>query len=417
MVIESNKSSDDYLDVHILSETMVETSSPPPSPEENDKIFEIRKVEINAANEEINGGQVLQERNKSISELENAEVQVLTSEFKNNSEMVPAENLTVTGAKAYYYSQLSVMLFEKAVTENPGFPEDLDRVHTWFIKDLSEAQKLVCLRELLSLISPSQHRFLFTSVSFDSLQDKDDENVWLDLAIRETQKLLTSPNSKLGALEKETRGNLETRLKTLDLTPGESLFHGMNVISKSKLPLSSTQDSENFPLSLASSTSNSSVDLAPSLTPSASALPLNTTSSNHVAESPAISKDTATSKFSSFISFAPNGELTESLKPTTNPLYGKAPPGFLSPNASEFRPSEPSCYSDVFLSNFTQWLRLLRLHKYSECLKPHYDQCKLGLLEYNESELEQAGVCAMGARRKILRLFERIKEEKNILHF
>lgn len=435
MVVESIKLAKEDFSVHMLSDTKDTTSSPPTSPEETNKVMETKDVENNSIliikdekDEKI--------ENIPVSDVvfdEESKIPVLScSDDQNNPEMVPDENPTVSGAKAYYYSQLSVMLFEKAVGENPAFPEDLDRVHTWFVKDLSDAQKLVTLRELLSLISPSQHRFLFTSVSFDSEKSGgDEETVWLDLAMSETQKILKSPASKLGALEKETKGKLENRLQSLDLTPGPSLFSGLNVSSKNKLPLSagpnhssstielalaSVSDRSDSPaLSIDSQLSNSSVNIAPSSVASAIdlAASLAPAASLQQSASPVPSlTDSTISKFSSFLNLQ-NAPPVKT-QPPVNPLAGKAPPGFLSPNASEFRPSEPSCYSDVYLSDFAQWLRLLRLHKYTDCLKPHHDKDKLNFLNYSETDLEQAGVCAMGARRKFLRLFERIKEEKNI---
>ena len=422
MVVESIKLAKEDFSVHMLSGTNDTTSSPPTSPEETNKVMETKDVESNniLISKDEKGEKI---ENIPVSDVvfdEESKIPVLgCSDDQSNPEMVPDENPTVSGAKAYYYSQLSVMLFEKAVGENPAFPEDLDRVHTWFVKDLSDAQKLVTLRELLSLISPSQHRFLFTSVSFDSEKSGgDEETVWLDLAMSETQKILKSPASKLGALEKETKGRLENRLQSLDLTPGPSLFSGLNVSSKSKLPLSagpnhssstielalaSISDRPGSPaLSIDSQLSNSSVNIAPS---SAASL------QQSASPVPSLTEST-TSKFSSFLNLQSAPPVKS--QPPVNPLAGKAPPGFLSPNASEFRPSEPSCYSDVYLSDFAQWLRLLRLHKYTDCLKPHYDKDKLKFLNYSETDLEQAGVCAMGARRKFLRLFERIKEEKNI---
>ncbi len=304
--------------------------------------------------------------------------------------------------KAYYYSQLSVMLFEKAVGENANFPEELDRVHSWFVKDLSDSQKLVCLHELLSLMNPSQHRFLFTSVFFESAQDTEDETVWLDLAMSENQKRIH--NDPLSP----SLDNVTTKLEALDLTMGDSLFSGVRM-SKNKL---------NF-------------DRSPS--PHVSTRTTKTESvkdfmSNN--DDDMESESSGTSKFSSFMKSSDGNDRKLSIShenildapaprskknsgASSNALPCKAPPGFLSPNAQEFRPSEPSCHSDVFVTDFVQWLRLLRLHKYIDSLSPLYNADRVSLLKSDEAALEAAGVGAMGARKKFMRLFERIQQESD----
>lgn len=297
--------------------------------------------------------------------------------------------------KAYYYSQLSIMLFERAVEENPAFPEDLDRVHSWFTKELSDAQKLVCLHELLSLISPSQHSFLFTSVAFDTHQSGEDEAVWLDLAMSEAQKQQSTRASN------ETINKLEDRLKSLDLRPGESLFSGLKV-TKSKFP------AEKFEIVAPPDDLLAASD---SLTSSQSQLQI------PQCLSPASSSDT--SKFSAILKMPIKGEeqqpqLHKNKQYSTPLAPGNAPPGFLSPTAPEFRPSEPSCYSEIYTTDFSKWLRLLRLHKYDACLTPVHAKDKVELLKYTDNQLEAEGVAALGARTKLLRLFARVRNELSL---
>lgn len=323
-------------------------------------------------------------------------------ENNNNNNLDPSMEL----GKAYYYSQLSVMLFEKAVEENAKFPEELDRVHSWFVKDLSDAQKLVCLHELLSLMNPSQHRFLFTSVFFESAQGTEDETVWLDLAMTENQKRMrTDPPPPA------SHDNVITKLEALDLTMGDSLFSGVRV-SKNKL---------NF--------ERSPSPHVPTKTTKTDSVKNNNSNSN---DDDSASESSGTSKFSSFMKSSDaddRNKLTisnERISPTKSAAFaprsknnsaaslsGKAPPGFLSPNAQEFRPSEPSCNADVFVTDFVQWLRLLRLHKYTDSLSPLYDADRVSLLKSDEAALEVAGVAALGARKKFLRLFERIQQESD----
>lgn len=58
------------------------------------------------------------------------------------------------------------------------------------------------------------------------------------------------------------------------------------------------------------------------------------------------------------------------------------------------------------LNNIPAWLKLLRLHKYTDCLKDiHWKE----LIELNDEQLEEKGVKALGARRKLLKAFDVIK--------
>jgi hypothetical protein len=296
-----------------------------------------------------------------------------------------SESMNMGSCKAFYYSQLSIMLFEREVEGNPAFPEDLDRVHRWFTKELSDAQKLVCLHELLSLISPSQHRFLFTSVAFDTHQNGEEEASLLDLAGSEAQKRQSTRSSN------ETINKLEDRLKSLDLRLGESLFAGLKV-AKSKF---STEKIEIFE-SPKHNRDTVSLSTSASFTSSQSQLPSCLT--------PISSSDT--SKFSAILKMPKEDELF--LKP------GNAPPGFLSPAAPEFRPSEPSCYAEIYETDLSKWLRLLRLHKYDACLVPVHEKDKIELLKFDDKRLEAEGVATLGARKKLLRLFKRVRNELSV---
>lgn len=293
-------------------------------------------------------------------------------------------------SKAHFYSQLSIVLFEQAMTENESFPVDLDRVHSWFTKELSDAQKLVCLHGLLSFMTTSQHQFLFTSVAFDSPFDGH-ESEWLNQAMDDA--------AAKAAKEASTNTN---RLKQMDLTPGENLFDGLNY-SKSKFPSEKDIPTTASPVhSLASENENlSTMPLPYSYFTDHETTTTEPSSLNSSFSSSTGNASPSSSRFSNLMKMP---------KET-----GKAPPGFLSPNAIEFRPSEPSCHSDVYMVDFAQWLRLLRLHKYSETLGPVFENDKIALLKMSDEQLKAVGVSALGARRKFLRLFERIREEKQLL--
>ena len=63
------------------------------------------------------------------------------------------------------------------------------------------------------------------------------------------------------------------------------------------------------------------------------------------------------------------------------------------------------------LSNIPAWLKLLRLHKYTDCLK---DVPWEELIELDNDDLEAKGVIALGARRKLLKAFDVVKKAHSL---
>lgn len=63
------------------------------------------------------------------------------------------------------------------------------------------------------------------------------------------------------------------------------------------------------------------------------------------------------------------------------------------------------------LNNIPAWLKLLRLHKYTDCLK---DVPWKELVEFDNDQLESKGVIALGARRKLLKAFEVVKSSVDV---
>jgi hypothetical protein len=64
-------------------------------------------------------------------------------------------------------------------------------------------------------------------------------------------------------------------------------------------------------------------------------------------------------------------------------------------------PTDPSLLQDI-----PAWLRSLRLHKYTDNLK---DLKWTDLIELDDKQLEDRGVNALGARRKMIKVFEQVK--------
>ena len=59
------------------------------------------------------------------------------------------------------------------------------------------------------------------------------------------------------------------------------------------------------------------------------------------------------------------------------------------------------------LENIPAWLKILRLHKYTDCLKDiHWRD----LIEFDDAKLEAQGVKALGARTKLLKTFDAVKK-------
>ncbi|EKD13046.1 SAM domain-containing protein [Drepanopeziza brunnea f. sp. 'multigermtubi' MB_m1] len=83
---------------------------------------------------------------------------------------------------------------------------------------------------------------------------------------------------------------------------------------------------------------------------------------------------------------------------------GRSPRGRRGSSKPPEDPTDPSLLQDI-----PSWLRSLRLHKYTDNLK---DMNWTELVELDEKALEERGVNALGARRKMLKVFEQVKEAK-----
>ncbi|KAK3178796.1 Flap-structured DNA-binding and RNA-binding protein [Lepraria neglecta] len=83
---------------------------------------------------------------------------------------------------------------------------------------------------------------------------------------------------------------------------------------------------------------------------------------------------------------------------------GRSPRGRRGTSKPPEDPTDPSLLQDI-----PTWLRSLRLHKYTDNLK---DYKWTELVELDDKGLEDRGVNALGARRKMLKVFEQVKEAK-----
>ncbi|GAW22343.1 hypothetical protein ANO14919_118800 [Xylariales sp. No.14919] len=83
---------------------------------------------------------------------------------------------------------------------------------------------------------------------------------------------------------------------------------------------------------------------------------------------------------------------------------GRSPRGRRGTSKPPEDPTDPTLLQDI-----PSWLRSLRLHKYTDNLK---DMKWTDLIELDDEALEKRGVNALGARRKMLKVFEQVKDAK-----
>ncbi|KAF2788022.1 hypothetical protein K505DRAFT_256467 [Melanomma pulvis-pyrius CBS 109.77] len=83
---------------------------------------------------------------------------------------------------------------------------------------------------------------------------------------------------------------------------------------------------------------------------------------------------------------------------------GRSPRGRRGSSKPPEDPTDPNLLQDI-----PSWLRSLRLHKYTDNLK---DLKWVDLVELDDEGLEKRGVNALGARRKMLKVFEQVREAK-----
>lgn len=84
-------------------------------------------------------------------------------------------------------------------------------------------------------------------------------------------------------------------------------------------------------------------------------------------------------------------------------VRGRSPRGRRGSSKPPEDPTDPTLLQDI-----PSWLRSLRLHKYTDNLK---DMKWNDLIELDDKALEQRGVNALGARRKMLKVFDQVKGE------
>ncbi|CAN3362631.1 RNA-binding protein Vts1p [Diutina catenulata] len=97
----------------------------------------------------------------------------------------------------------------------------------------------------------------------------------------------------------------------------------------------------------------------------------------------------------------------DSKRPSGSSLAQTSPPTCSSPPQGSNSSMPLEVTNLDMLQNIPAWLKLLRLHKYTDCLK---DVPWQELVELDNDALEAKGVIALGARRKLLKAFDVVKK-------
>ncbi|KAK1769187.1 hypothetical protein QBC33DRAFT_447785 [Phialemonium atrogriseum] len=88
-------------------------------------------------------------------------------------------------------------------------------------------------------------------------------------------------------------------------------------------------------------------------------------------------------------------------------VRGRSPRGRRGSSKPPEDPTDPALLQDI-----PSWLRSLRLHKYTDNLK---DMKWTDLIQLDDKQLEERGVNALGARRKMLKVFEQVRGKATTL--
>lgn len=114
-----------------------------------------------------------------------------------------------------------------------------------------------------------------------------------------------------------------------------------------------------------------------------------------------------------------NGNLPQGLSPNpANPAGRKSPASSRVPLPRTGQPTPASGHEEdvtdiKLLQDVPNWLRVLRLHKYT----PNFESMDWhDIVVMDDKKLEEKGVAALGARRKMLKTFEQVREKHGIPH-
>jgi len=244
------------------------------------------------------------------------------------------------------------------------FSADLERVNTWFKEELQDdTQRLMVLFSLVQLMPEWQQYFLVQL-----------------LEQRRTERIKENNNIK-ASIMKPPPG--------LDSKPPSPVEQRLNMHLGIIKPSSAPPHIPSAPLSWRRSRDTSSPIEE---TPSQSTMTLATPAPRR--NSILIQQDEIYDAFPGYLS--PYTHLASQIH--------SAP---LSPTQQALRQDDP--YASLFWSDLYSWLRCLRLHKYDPIFRRVSRQT---FLNWSATDLESAGVTAMGARNKFLRLFEQIKAQQ-----
>eukprot|EP00158_Paraphelidium_tribonemae_P002680 Partr_v1_DN25582_c0_g1_i1_m20914 putative SAM domain protein len=103
---------------------------------------------------------------------------------------------------------------------------------------------------------------------------------------------------------------------------------------------------------------------------------------------------------------------------TTTSADSPPPSRSLSSNSKSEKGRIPESIDITLLNDVAAWLRSLRLHKYTCIFAPEQPNKKKWtwreMVVLTDAELEAMGVSALGARRKLLKVFEMVQQERGL---
>lgn len=139
--------------------------------------------------------------------------------------------------------------------------------------------------------------------------------------------------------------------------------------------------------------------------------------SNPWAQSPGLDKKTAAStaalkqKFATLIADSRDAKEAGNALHSARLANGASPVGSLSGNAEPKSPKPVEPIDFKLLNDISGWFRSMRLHKYT----PLFEAMKWQeIIQMSDEQLTEKGVAALGARRKMIKVFEQVKIEASL---
>ncbi|KAJ3314176.1 Alpha-1,3-mannosyltransferase-like protein [Boothiomyces sp. JEL0838] len=286
---------------------------------------------------------------------------------------------------SYYEKTLEDMSNTKL---DDSFKDELQAIENWF-RVLTDPERTVCIYTLLKGTTPLQIRFFITVLQQMAAKDASLDPLSVSIISRPTSimsddstggRLYARPNSN-GRLSSEVRTHSLLRSSTCSTNEEEDILSDLP--SKKESP-----KEEDWSIKFTQRTSSLNSSPVPNVTPQV--------------HSPVVEKANP----NSHIAIAPR-QVGGSL-PRPRPRQEEEDEHATLPR-DKSKPAEP--LNLALIQDIPAWFRSLRLHKYTTIFEN--DDWR-DIIKLTDEELERRGVAALGARRKMLKTFETVKEELDL---